>query len=134
MELSDIPKPHIRFYDDKRRKRKLHVEITSWQGISIGAKHFYAEVYEDGNPVLYNGQRIGNSEDKDYKGKSFGAVMDPESSFKTLDGAIAWAINTILKEFPNHMLDKVSGSYVSFNRFKKILKEAKKDENKIRTN
>ena len=125
MELSDIPKPYKRDYDDKRRKRKLFVEITSWQGISIGAKHFYAKVYEEDNAIRYNGRLFHDSEDKDCNGKSFGGVMEPESSFKTLDGAIIWAINTILVKFPNHRVYDVSGSYISFNRFKKLLKEAR---------
>jgi len=49
MKLSDIPKPYTRVCDDKRRKRKLFVQITSWKGVSIRAKHFYAKVYEEDN-------------------------------------------------------------------------------------
>jgi len=127
MELSDIPKPYKRIYDDKFLARKLFIQITSWQGISIGAKHFYAKVYEEDNPIRYNNNLLHFSEDKDLKGRSFGGVMEKESSFNTLKGAIAWTINIILKEFPNHMVYEVSGSYVSFNTFKKELKKARKE-------
>lgn len=134
MELTDIPKPYKRVYDDKRRKRKLFIEITSWQGMSVGAKHFYAKVYEDDNAIRYKGRLIHFSEDEDKNGKSFGGVMDKETSFNTLEGAKAWVVNKILKEFPNHMVDSISGSYVSLSEIKKELKEARKDEINIRTN
>jgi len=125
MELSDIPKPYKRVYDDKRRKRKLSIEINSWQGISIGAKHFYAKVREDDNMIIYKNRLCGFFEDTEGDGKSFGGVMDSETSFNTLEGAIAWVVNKILKEFPNHMIDNISGNYVSLTEIKKELKEAR---------
>ena len=64
MELSEIPKPYKRVYDDKRRKRRLFVEITSWRGISIGAKHFYAKIREDGNPIICGDSVCYFSEDR----------------------------------------------------------------------
>jgi len=126
MELSDIPKPYKRYYDDKRRKRKLFVEITSWQGISIGAKHFYAKVREDDNAILVDESWMYSSEDEEGNGRSFGGVMDEETSFNTLEGAKAWVVNKILKEFPDHMIYDISGSYVSLPEIKKEIREAKK--------
>jgi len=126
MELSEISKPYKRYYDDKRRKRKLFIEITSWRGISIGAKHFYAKVREDDNAIWTDGSWMYSSEDEEGNGRSFGGIMDVETSFNTLEGAKAWVINKILKEFPNHMVDDISGSYISLTEIKKELKEAKK--------
>jgi hypothetical protein len=126
MEFEDIPKPYKRVYDDKRRKRKLFIEITSWQGLSAGAKHFYAKIREDDNGIIYGEYVRYYSDDKEGDGRSFGGVMDVETSFNTLEGAKAWVINKILKEFPNHMIDDISGSYVSLTEIKKELKEAKK--------
>ena len=125
MELEDIPKPYKRIYDDKRRKRKLLVEITSWQGISIGAKHYYAKIEEDDNGIMYRNSIYYFSDDKEGDGKTFGGVMATETSFNTLEGAIDWVVNKILKEFPNHMIDDISGSYVSLSEIKKKLKQAK---------
>ena len=127
VELSDIPKPYKRVYDDKRRKRKLFIEIYSWQGISFGAKHYYAKVYEDDNMIRYNGSLLGFSEDEEGDGRSFGGIMDDETSFNTLEGAKAWVVNTILKEFPNHRVYDISGSYVSLKEIKKELKEAREE-------
>ena len=112
MELSEIPKPYKRVYDDKRRKKLLFIEIFTWRGTSIGAKHFYAKVYEDDNPILYGDSQYYFSEDKDKDGKSFGGIMDKEGSYNTLKGAVAWVINTILKEFPNHKVFDMSGSLI----------------------
>ena len=134
MELEDIPKPYKRIYDDKRRKRKLHVEITSWQGISIGAKHYYAKIWEYNNGIKYKNRVYFFSDDKEGDGRSFGGVMDAETSFNTLEGAKAWVVNKILKEFPNHMIYDISGSYVSLPEIKKEIREAKQDEINIRTN
>jgi len=132
MELLDIPKPYKRFYDDKRRKRMVFVRITSWRGLSIGAKHFYAEVYEDSNPIEYKNKEYYFSEDKKVKGKSFGGIMDKETSFNTLDGAIAWTINKILKEFFNHKIIEVNGGIISPKEFKKKLKKEKIEKNIVK--
>ena len=125
MEFSDIPKPYKRVYNNKRRKRKIFVEITSWQGINIGAKHYYAKIREDDNGIVCGDHVLYISEDEGKNGRSFGGVMDAETSFNTLDGAKAWVINKILKEFSNHIIDDMSGSYVSLKEIKKELKEAR---------
>ena len=62
MELTDIPKPYKRLYDDKRRRTWLFVSITTWRGTSVGAKHWYAEVHEGVNPILYSGREYSFSE------------------------------------------------------------------------
>jgi hypothetical protein len=126
MEFSDIPKPYKRVYDDNRRKRKLFIEITSWRGVSIGAKHFYAKIWEDDNGIVCGDHVLYTSEDEGKNGRSFGGVMDVETSFNTLEGAKAWVVNKILKEFPNHMIYDISGSYVSLPEIKKEIREAKK--------
>jgi len=134
MKFEDIPKPYKRYYDDKRRKRRLFIEITTWKYVSIGAKHFYAKVYEDNNPINHNGRNYHFSEDEEKNGREFGGIMekDGEGSFNTLDGAIAWAVNIVLNEFPNHKILDMSGSLITLREFKKQVKEAKKDETILR--
>lgn len=47
--IADIPKPHRRYFDDRRRKRDVEVSICDYLGI-IG-KHFYAVLTEEFNPL-----------------------------------------------------------------------------------
>lgn len=120
MTSKKIPK---RLYDDKRRKRQIFVSITSWRGVSVGAKHFYAKVYEDDNPVLLRGYRISGSDDKDCKGREFGGVMD--TSFDTFNSALDWVIEIIKEHFPrtSHKLFDVSGGMITLNQLREALKE-----------
>ena len=120
-----------RLYDDKRRKRQVFVSITSWRGVSVGAKHFYAKVYEDENPLFCNLLRDGyvnerghwryDSEDKDCEGREFGGIMD--TSFDTFDSALDWVIDIINEYFPTstHKLFDVSGGLITFNQLSLIL-------------
>jgi hypothetical protein len=125
MELEDIPKPYKRYYDDKRRKRKLFIEITTWRYVSIGARHYYAKVREDDNPINYNGTNFHFSEDKEKDGKEFGGVMNINSSFNTLQGAIDWAVNVVVNEFPDHRIYDMSGNLVTLKEFKDKVKKEK---------
>lgn len=49
--LVDLSLPHVRRFDDKRRKRHVYVEIHTWRGLSLGAKHWYVSVREEDNPI-----------------------------------------------------------------------------------
>jgi hypothetical protein len=105
-ELSDIPKPYKRVYDDKRRKRQLFVKIHTWYGLSLGAKHFYADVYEDSNPIIHNDMLCYFNEDEEKNGKQFERLMD---GFNTYDMAFDWTIEIIKEHFSNHKLWEVTG-------------------------
>ena len=109
-----------RMYDDKRRKRLLYVEITTWYGLSIGAKHYYAKIYEDDNPVWQKNNWVYSSEDKDCKGRSFGGIMD--TSFNLYNHAIDWVVDMWATHFPNHKLHDVSGGLITVSQLNKVYK------------
>lgn len=46
-KLADLPKPHRRFYDDKRRKRPVRISVIVY---SIG-KHYWTTLHEEDNPI-----------------------------------------------------------------------------------
>lgn len=119
MELTDIPKPYKRFYDDKRQKRLVFVRITTWRGIAIGAKHYYAEVYEDSNPIVYNGKHYHFSDDKKVEGKKFGGVLD--TSFSTFDSALDWTVDIIKCHFSKHKLIECNGGLITLKQLKQEL-------------
>ena len=99
--------------------------------VSIGMEGFINDISKSIPARVAFGNSIDVyyfSEDKEGDGVSFGGVMDSETSFNTLEGAIGWVVNKILKEFPNHKIDDISGSYVSLNEIKKHLKKAREDE------
>lgn len=123
MELSDITKPYKRLYDDKRRKRLLIVFITSWRGISIGAKHYYAEIYEDENPIVFNGMCYYFSEDPLCKRKEFGGIG--KTAFSTFDAALEWVKLIIQEQFPNHKLFECNGGLMTTRQLRKYLKSSK---------
>ncbi len=119
IELIDIPKPYKRFYDDRRRRRWLFVSITTWRGVSAGAKHWYAKVYEGDNPILHNGKEYSFSEDTEGKGREFGGFLD--TSFSTFDAALDWVIEVIQEHFPHHSPAEVSGGCITPLQFKQAL-------------
>ncbi len=48
--IEDFPGPHKYRFDDKRRKRTVTVDIMSYVGWSMGAKHWYLTFSVEGNP------------------------------------------------------------------------------------
>lgn len=121
MERAVIPKPYKRLYDDKRKKRQLFVSITTWRGVSVGAKHWYAKVYEDENPIVYEGRLISYSDDDECQGKEFGGMF--ETNFDSFDAALEWVIDTIKEHFPNHKPWDCSGGLLTLAQLKKALKD-----------
>lgn len=119
LEFADIPKPYKRFYDDKRRKRWLFVRITSWRGISIGAKHYYAEVCEQDNYIVYKNRHYGFGEDTKLKGRKYGGIMD--TSFNTFNAALEWVILIIKEHFPNHKIVECNGGLITLRQLKQKL-------------
>ena len=51
--LKDIPKPHIRYFDDRRRKREVKVSILKFEGYGI---HYHVDIKEEDNPILDIGE------------------------------------------------------------------------------
>lgn len=52
--LEEIPQPHKRKFDDRRRKRKVYVSFRTWNGIG---KHFYWYMKEETNPIWNRDKR-----------------------------------------------------------------------------
>lgn len=119
-ELADVPKPYKRFYDDRRRHRKLYVSITTWRGTSAGAKHWYAQVRECDNPILWHGTEYYFSEDEAAKGREFGGML--ETSFSTFAAALDWVIETIREHFPQHSVGSVNGGCITLPQFRQELR------------
>lgn len=46
--LSDIPKPHRRWFEDKRRKPLVTVTVTRYHGIG---QHYYVRISTENNPI-----------------------------------------------------------------------------------
>lgn len=90
--------PKKRLYDDKRKKRQVFVMITTWRGVAAFAKHYYAEVHEDENPILKKGMLVYESDDEECQGRTFGGIM--ETSFSSYHAAIDWAVEIIREHFP----------------------------------
>lgn len=105
-EMSTVVK---RLYDDKRRKRQIYVQITSWRQMVAGAKHFYAEVHEDDNPIVSGSRLIYDSIDEEAQGRVFGGVF--ETAFSSYDAALDWIVEIVKEHFPRstHKLFDCSG-------------------------
>lgn len=113
-KLSEIPKPHRRLFDDKRRKRKLKISVQVFYGIG---RHYHVTVRQEDNPIWnpltqaqaspswrevqnmdYGKEIVGWQlawDDEDGHGKS---VLD---KFDTLTQAKNF-IKKAVKRFPNH--------------------------------
>jgi hypothetical protein len=46
------PVPFVRLFDDKRRRRRVTIQIYSWVGLCPGATHYHVTMREEDNPVL----------------------------------------------------------------------------------
>jgi len=49
-DLDKMPKPHVHFYGGER-KRPVKARVFTWIGMSMGARHWYAELKEEPNPI-----------------------------------------------------------------------------------
>jgi len=114
-----------RLYDDRRKKRPLFCQIITWRGVFIGAKHFYAKVYEDDNPILKKGSLIYSPNDKECKGKCFDNI--PHISFNTYQAALDWIVFIIKEHFPSttHKLFQCNG-LLTLKELKKAIAEYEK--------
>ena len=116
-----VMKTERRYYDDKRRKRDIFVTISTWRGVSVGAKHYYAKLREADNPIWDGEYWIHNPKDPLLVGKSFGEF--PDTAFNTFDAAVDWVLLVIKDEFPvkTHKLWSVSGSLITTEQLRKML-------------
>ena len=101
--LKDIPLPHIRKFPHYPYKRRVTASITSWVGIGIGAKHTYATLEEEDNPI-WNSTRerwqdcwVG--EDPEGRGKRIEAEFIDKRGRSAEDQAKDWIRKTFAKEF-----------------------------------
>jgi hypothetical protein len=93
--IEEIPKPHIRMFSNKQRKRKVQVEFHNWVG--NGGRHTYVSLTEEDNPIWnekeYRWQKPW--EDPEGKGQYF------SNRFNTHEQAVRWAKKIAKKYFPN---------------------------------
>ena len=113
-----------RLYDDKRRKRNVYVTMTTWRGLSVGAKHFYARVREDDNPIVEGNRCLY---DDQCRGRKF--ERKEGFGFGTFDAALEWAVDTILEHFPlrTHKVWDTSGSLITVAQLKQAIAKADKE-------
>ena len=50
--FKDVPEPYKTLWPDSDKKRIVTVSCISWVGLSIGAKHWYAELIEEDNYII----------------------------------------------------------------------------------
>lgn len=90
--------PTIRAFDRMRRKRKVKAYVTTWKGISIGAKHYYARLEEEDNPAFvikddgYLTWMLA-SDDEEGRGRKFNLDC------LTIQEAEQWIVNKFETEF-----------------------------------
>jgi len=85
--LGELPYPHVRKYDDRRRRRPITISVTSFGPEALGGGHFYVTLKEDENPILQLSSTDGSNrpswtlcwDDKDREGKWFEDRLNSES-------------------------------------------------------
>jgi hypothetical protein len=106
--LNDVPRPLIRAFDDKRRKRKVTPSVLTWIGtMAFDAKHYHPALKEEDNPILLmdeyppgNKRWLWTMCRDDEEGK--GRVLHGPRQYTTESDAWAWCKRTVQQEFPNH--------------------------------
>ena len=99
-KLADISLPHVRYYDDKRRKRYVELTIMRYWGFG---NHYYVKLKEDDNPIA----KADTNTDGVIGTRWMSAWDDPKSEgrcferkFNTRFAAQNWIDATMQKEFP----------------------------------
>ena len=82
----ELPLPKVRKFNNKRKKRKVEVTITTFQSMyieGIGGSHFYISLEEEGNPLLDRSAEgpawVDCWDDDDYEGKRFSTRCESKS-------------------------------------------------------
>lgn len=93
--IAEVPKPHVRFYANSRRKRSVELNITRFAGFGV---HYYATVQEVFDPVWDGRPEHGCWrecwDDAMGKGQRFSEV------FNTPGAAERWLRQILAKHFP----------------------------------
>jgi len=101
--LKDIPKPHRRWYDDKRRKRTVEIEVMVFWGIG---HHYYVNIKEDYNGIWNTKEETWQEcwDDKNARGKQF------DKKFSNIIEARLW-VETIRKKHFSKGRHKLVGNW-----------------------
>ena len=86
----------------EERQRKVKVDVTTFKGLSIGAKHYYVEVQEE-DDAAWNEERqtwVTSSARKDLKGQRF-----TNGDFMRKQHAIRWANMIVSENFSSHKIE-----------------------------
>lgn len=88
--LADIPLPHRRMFDDRRRKRKVDVSIKRW------LSHYHVSLHAENNPIWNSATKRWQHAWDDHECKS----VSDGARFSTLSAANRWIKQTMAKKFP----------------------------------
>jgi len=103
--LKDQPKPIVRKFDNKKRKRKVTVHVMTYVGTCVWyAKHYTGVIREEDNPILGkdDGQPAWITCWDDAKAKGqiiFGPCTESEHE------AWFWIKSTVKEKFPKHKVE-----------------------------
>lgn len=99
--LKEIPKPHKRYFDDRRRRREVTIHITIYQGIGM---HYHVTLSEEDDSIwnissseYYEDEVVGwqtARDDDRSKGESI------SEKFNTPRQAEAFVRKTLRRRFP----------------------------------
>ena len=51
--VTDLPKPYVFLYPKSTYGRRIEVVFSTFRGFSLGAKHWYASIKEEDNPISH---------------------------------------------------------------------------------
>jgi hypothetical protein len=93
--LREIPKPHVRMFADKRRRRKVSVTIGVFYGIG---HHYHVTMSEEDNPIWNCAENCWQFawDDKNYRGRIETGIFGLETQ------AIDYVKRTARRYFPKH--------------------------------
>jgi hypothetical protein len=101
--LKEVPKPHKRWYDDKRRKRVVQIEVMVFWGIG---HHYYVNIKEDWNGIWNAKDELWQEcwDDPKARGKQF------DKKFDNCVLAAEWVKQIQKKHFPKRT-HKLEGNW-----------------------
>jgi len=108
-EIANHPRPLVRRWPNpKRIKRRVRVNIYTWVGIGVGAKHTYAVLTEEFNPLWdWNNNRwVECWDDREGKGRQVEAEFAAPTPLERERRARAWVRQTVRRNFRNHLVVK----------------------------
>ena len=93
--IKQVPKPHKRWYDDKRRKRPVKITVMGFWGLG---RHYYVSIKEDGNGIWNTKEKTWQEcwDDPAARGQQF------DKKFDNMVLAAEWVRTMTKKHFPKH--------------------------------